>query len=205
MAVRGRQVFAALAIWAALATSQAAADQIGIAFVTCINNNSSLNCSEQGNGPVWWRVVNRMEQYDSPFAGSNDLRDVTLDFRYQGGSVTAHWDVLPATPSCCGFFGETSPFDASLMRQLISLTLTATMSRTVFDPLYSSDPYLRFTANSSLVSATATQFPPPLGVYAAGTFETLPTPEPASLTLVGFGLAGLYRARARKRQAREST
>jgi hypothetical protein len=185
-------------IWAALATSQAAADEILVAEVTCINPVSSSACTDlPDNTQVWWRVINRLGAFDTPFPGSNDLRDVTLTFTSEGGSSTTHWDTI--APAAIGVFGETTPFNASLVKQLVSLQLTATLSRTDFDPLFSSNPYLKFVADGPIVTGNSTHFPPPMDVFAQGQLVASPTPEPKTwvLMFVGLGVSGLGMVRGR--------
>lgn len=185
-------------IWAALATSQAAADQILVATVTCINPVSSAACTDLPDSTqVWWRVINWLGAFDTPSPGSNDLHDVTLTFTYEGGSSTTHWDTIaPAAP---GVFGETTPFDAALVKRPASLQLTATLPRTEFDPLYSANPYVKFVADGPTVTGASTQFPPPLDVFAQGQLVASPTPEPETwvLLFVGLGVSGLGIVRGR--------
>jgi len=199
MAADWRKVLAAFALWTVAATSEAAADQILVSSVTCINPNSSAGCASLSSGQqVWWRVLNWMNMFDISFPGSNDLRDVTLEFTYQDGSSTTHWDVI--LPAATGVYGETDPFDASLLKQSYSLRLTAMLVRTDFDPLYSSNPYLEFIADGPVVTGKSTDVPG-MDVFAQGQFVMNPTPEPATLTFVGLGLGGLFAGfRARVKQ-----
>ena len=200
MSANGRKVLAGFLVWTAVATTEVYADQIWVASGVCIVPNSRAGCSEFTSGPAVFRVLNELGQLYIPSPGSNDIFDVTLDFTYDGGSLTWHWDSIP--PALLpGMFVETGPFDIALLNKLISLQLSATLPRTVFDPAFAGNPYLKFTADSQRVSGTLTQFPEggPLEVFAQGRFEMTPTPEPATLTFVGLGLAGLV-ARSRIRR-----
>jgi len=172
----------------ALEASRAAADEIFLGFVTCIPtiDIGASGCPAISSGTASWRVWNLMNGFDSPFPGSNDLNDVTLDFQSAGGALRSHWDVILP-----GQFVETSPFDISLLNQFMTLRLDATLSRTVFDPLFTDVPFTKFIADSAFVSVTGTSFPPPLDIFVQGQFAQSPVPEPATLTLLGLGLFGI--------------
>ena len=203
MALHWKRVLAAFTIWAAVATSQAAAGQIDVAFVTCVSPFDAACTSLSDDTQVSWRVVNVLGQFDIPFPGSNDLRDATLDFAYQGGSSTTHWDTIPATaPSGSLGFVETAPFDALLVKQIDFLKFTATLPRTDFDPLFSDNPYLKFVADGPNVTVTQTEFPPPMDVNVEGQFVTV-TPEPGTLALMlaGLSASGLLAVRRRRAAA----
>jgi hypothetical protein len=186
-----------------IATPPAAADPLFVAMVTC-RPLSDGSCPEVSSGPVVWRVLNFMtlSSVDTPFPGSNDIHDVTLEFEYHGGSLEWHWDVI-APANGLGQFVETDPFDASLLTSLVSLRLQATLTRTVFDPVFPGNKYLKFVAESPLISGSATSFPPPMMVFAQGEFVANPVPEPGTMALLASALAGLA-ASARRRRSRKS-
>jgi hypothetical protein len=190
-----------------VAAPHAFADQINVAFVTCINPVGAVSCVDLPSGQqVWWRVLNTLapsiRQVYSPFPGSNDLLDVRLEADFAEGTRSWSWDVVGsgAPPD---LFVETEPFDASLVRGLVALRVTATLPRTVFDPLYADNEFLSFIADTPFVSASAGPVHGPLDVYAQGRFEieTPVIPEPTTLALVGGGLALLARSRRRRRRA----
>jgi hypothetical protein len=197
MAARRTHLLSAAVVLVALWASPAAADELGLGFVTCITPDARA-CPEFNDGtPVWWRVVPiPLNSYASSFPGSNDLLDVSLQFDYEGGSSTYHWDLIGAN------FVETPPFDVALVKKLTSLEIDATLARTVFDPVFPFQGSPTFVADSSHVSVSQTSFPPPLDFFATGTFipaPPTPVPEPTSLVLVGTGIAGvLYRSRRRR-------
>ena len=126
MTARQSRAFAGFLVSAALVFgADAAADQIWIASVTCIAVDSPASCTDLATGPVQWRVLNVVPRFDVPFPGANDLQNVTLQFEFPGGSSTSHWDLIE--PAATGVFAETNPFDASLVKQLVSLRLGATL------------------------------------------------------------------------------
>jgi hypothetical protein len=182
----------------AMATSLAAArpasaDQLGIGFITCI---ASVSCIES-DGPVYWRIINGLHLFANPEGASEDLLDVTLEFHYEGGSLSWHWDrVQPLRVA--GDATETDPFDASLVRRLTLLRFSATLPRTVFDPVFTTNPRESFVAETDRITASTTEFPPPLNFYAQGDFELAPVPEPGTVALVAIGLAGMARLRRRQ-------
>lgn len=177
----------------------ARADSLGVGFVTCITPVGSLNCTQVGSAPVYWRVINTMSltSIASPFEGANTLHDVVLEFEYVGGSRRWTWDVIEPVGLPGTGFGETDPFDATLVSNLISLRISATLARTVFDPVFVGDDRISFVAESPFVSATTTSFPPPLNLWAEGQFETAPVPEPGTVTFVLLGLCGIGSLRRR--------
>ena len=190
------RVIGTVAVLGGMAAPPAFADQIGVAFVTCINPTSAAGCQSLTSGQVWWRVWNRFDpavggDLANPFPGSNDLHDVRLDFDFAGGTRSWFWDVI--TPE--GRFAETEPFDVSLIHGFIALRITATLTRTVFDPLWVSNEYLSFIADTPFLSASTNSFPPPLDLTAEGRFVLSPVPEPATLSLLVIGIAGIRGAR----------
>jgi hypothetical protein len=182
------RVIASAMVLIALEAPRAAADEIFLGFVTCIPtvDVGAGGCPAIRSGTASWRVWNLMDGFDSPFPRSNDLNDVSLDFQFAGAALSSHWDVILP-----GQFVETAPFDISLLNQFMTLRLDATLSRTVFDPLFTNAPFTKFIADSAFVSATGTSFPPPLDFFAHGQFAQNPVPEPATLTLLGLGLFGI--------------
>jgi hypothetical protein len=177
---------ALVVVLTAVAASRATADEVFWGFVTCIPTASAGGCTGTSSGTASWRVWNLMGGLDSPFPGSNDFNDVTLDFQYAGGALNWHWDVISPDQ-----FVETNPFDISLLNRFSTLRLDTTLSRTVFDPLFTNFPFTKFIADSPFVSVTGTSFPPPLDILVQGQFAQNPVPEPATLMLFGLGLAGI--------------
>jgi PEP-CTERM motif-containing protein len=169
------------------------ADKLFLGFVTCVTETAP-SCVEGSPDSARWRVVNFMSDLNTPSPGSSDLLDVSLTVTYQAASQNWHWDVVRP-----GQFVETEPFDPVVLSTLMSWSVSATLPRTTFDPVFTDTPYLAFVANSPLVSASATTFPPPLDLSAEGVFVQKPIPEPGTLTLAMFGLGGLLiSARARR-------
>jgi hypothetical protein len=164
--------------------------QVNVGFVTCIpNTTGAAGClNNSAATSAQWRVINN-------FASPTDFLDATLTFDYTGGEpLVWSWDVIHPTTGP-GSFVETSSFPISLIPSFESLTFTATLGRTTFDPL-SDGPsnccldgqrYTEaFFADSATFSSDTTAFPPPLALTVPGTLvDTLvPTPEPMTLLLV---------------------
>ena len=192
-----RNRFVMAVVFAALALARtASADTLGIGFITCIAPSS---CPE-ATGPVYWRILNGLSEFANPDGGSEDLLDVTLDFQFEGGSLSWHWDRVPAWDT--GVLTETDPFAASLVSRLTLLRFEASLPRTLFSPLYPFDDRVSFIASTNRVTASATTFPPPINFFAEGQYEIAPVPDPATLTLVATGLSGLIYRRRRVRTAR---
>jgi PEP-CTERM motif len=171
------------------------ADTLFLGAVTCVTETAP-SCVEGSGSPIsgQWRVVNFMSAFYTPSPGSSDLLDVSLTVTYQAASQNWHWDVVRA-----GQFVETEPFDPVVLSTLVSWSVSATLSRITFDPVFPNTPYLAFVANSAHVSASASTFPPPLDLLAEGMFVQKPIPEPGTLTLALVGLGSLFiRARARR-------
>ena len=192
---------ALFAVALSMGASQAAADQIGVASVTCLNiNDLNISCTDV-TGPVRWRIVNWLgvRGVDDPFPGSNDLLNASLRFEtLTAGTMT--WTFSAVPPSAIDVpYAQSDWFDASLVRELVSLRLETTLARTVFG--FEHNPRLHFIADNAQISATTTRFPPPLDLLANGAFVSDPVPEPATVTLFGLGLAafaGFRRKRGRQ-------
>jgi PEP-CTERM motif len=195
MRVRRGAIAGAL-LWSVGVAAPSSADQLGIGFITCIGEPSCLGAA----GQVSWRIFNGLHLYATPQGASEDLLDVTLDFQFEGGSLSWHWDRVPPLIAP-GDATESDPFDASLVGKLTLLRFEATLPRTEFDPVYAFDPRVSFFAETNRISASTTSFPPPLNFFAEGEFQITPVPEPATLTVVGVGLAGFagYQRRRRRR------
>lgn len=177
--------------------NRASADVISAGFVTCIPENGDPSCvAPAPAGQGRWRVVN-MLWTGNGMAEDTDLLDVTLSFRFEGGARSWHWDtVQPGTA-----FVETDPFDRAMIATMTELSLTATLGRTTFDPVFRGDPFKAFVAASPFLDATESRFPPPLDLFVQGDFVQNPTPEPATLALFGTGTMVLaMRSRPRVRQ-----
>ena len=154
-------------------------------FVTCIPDAGS-SCTSALATTGQWRVVNALSPDVGGFPQSTDLLNASLVFSYGGGSLVWNWSIL--SPD----FVETPPFDVSLLSTLTSLTFQATLADTTL-ALYGGDMFI---ANSPLLSATTTSFPPPLSIFVDGV-HLHPVPEPATLGLLATGLLAIVR---RKRQ-----
>ena len=169
------------------------ADTLFLGFVTCVTETAP-SCVEGSPDSGQWRVVNFMSDLYTPSPGSSDLLDVSLTVTYQAASQNWHWDVVRA-----GQFVETEPFDPVVLSTLVSWSVSATLPRITFDPVFPNTPYVAFVPNSAHVSASASTFPPPLDLFAEGVFVQKPIPEPGTLTLALLGLGGLFiGARARR-------
>lgn len=176
----------------------ASADEIFVATVTCIPTSNGSCVDPDVSLQARWRVFNVLSTEINGYAEDTDLLDVNLTFEHEGGSSSWHWDVLHPGSR----FVETDLFDITLLSTMTRLTLSATLPQTTFAPVFRGDSYLQFIADTPFLSASQSRFPPPLDLRASGTFSR-PTPEPASLVLLGSGMAALgLRARLRRGRRR---
>ena len=164
-------------------------------FITCIPQIvADVSCSDPliaSDTGVWRLVLG-----DLLTGAGGGLDDVTLTV--VAASVQMQWTWSHIDP----LFVETTPFNLSLLSQFTSLSISATLPHGgIWDPLSPTDPFTKFVADSTRVSATEFAFPPPLNFSAPGLLITT-IPEPASLGLecIGIGLL-VITASVRRRTA----
>ena len=164
---------------------------IRVGHVTCspVPDVGAQGCPTTETSQVRLRVINSMG-FDNGIEEMADLLDVNLNLESERGALAFHFDVVPTGVVF------TDPFDREFFTSLTGLSLSATLDRTTFHFRGTGDT---FTASSAVVSASVSQFPPPLDIFAQGTISQAPVPEPATLLLLGAGALGALATRGRRR------